>query len=211
MNKIKFTLVSDGSSDGALIPHLKWILHKVTSDNCAINGEWADLRRLPNPPKSLSDRIIKAIELYKCDILFVHRDAENIAFDTRHQEIIDALDGIPQKPVVCVVPVRMMEAWLLFDEDSIRRAAGNPNGSDTLNLPRLRDLETTPDPKIRLFEILKIACGLSGRRKRKFDVKSSRTSIAGYIDDFSPLENLSAFKALEEEISNIKEEHFQNY
>ena len=27
-----------------------------------------------------------------------------------------------------VIPVRMREAWLLFDETAIRKAAGNPSG-----------------------------------------------------------------------------------
>jgi hypothetical protein len=45
-----------------------------------------------------------------------------------------------QTPVrhIPVVPVRMTEAWLLADEFAIRSAPGNPNGTQSLDLPDLR-------------------------------------------------------------------------
>jgi hypothetical protein len=41
-----------------------------------IQPEWADLGRLPRPPAALQNRILAAIDLFPCDLLFVHRDAE---------------------------------------------------------------------------------------------------------------------------------------
>jgi hypothetical protein len=46
---------------------------------------------------------------------------------------------VEDMPVVCVVPVRMMEAWLLIDEMAIRRVAGNPNGRIPIELPVLNN------------------------------------------------------------------------
>ena len=60
-------------------------------------------------------------------------------------QIRRALEGMPVRHVL-VIPVRMTEAWLLIDELALRRAAGNPNGRNPLDLPALKDLEALPEP-----------------------------------------------------------------
>ena len=72
MMELNFTLLSDGSSDRALLPILTWLL-KEQRVMFGINPEWADLRRLPKPPKTLAERIVRAVDLYPCDLLFIHR------------------------------------------------------------------------------------------------------------------------------------------
>ena len=92
MRELRYTLVSDGSSDRALLPILSWLLieHRVL---CPIQAEWADLGRLRNPPKTLASRIEWSLDLYPCDMLFVHRDAEIRAerrsYQQRKAEIIE--------------------------------------------------------------------------------------------------------------------------
>ena len=75
MRELRFTLMADGSSDMALLPILVWLLRRHFG-SIPIQPEFADLRRLQNPPNELFERIAKSIELYPCDLLFVHRDAE---------------------------------------------------------------------------------------------------------------------------------------
>jgi hypothetical protein len=94
----------------------------------------------------------------------------------------------------------MQEAWLLFDESAIRRAAGKPNGPQPLNLPRLRQLESVADPKEKLLRALRTASGLSGRRLGKFSANKHAHRLAQLIDDYSPLRELSAFAALEADV-----------
>ncbi len=53
MNEFTYTLITDGSSDRALEPILTWLLRQFLKENVAIQSEWADLRRVPNPPKKL--------------------------------------------------------------------------------------------------------------------------------------------------------------
>jgi hypothetical protein len=178
----------------------------------AIQPRWAVLNRLHNRPKSLPERILKSIELYPCDLLFVHRDAEREPLDTRVLEILRALmhagsnQAIP--PAVCVVPVRMQEAWLLFDEAAIRRAAGNPNGRDLLRLPRPATCETLADPKDTLHTALRNASGLTGRRKHWFDPYTAALRLADLIDDFAPLRVLPAFQRLETDLNRAMVTHF---
>jgi hypothetical protein len=208
MKELCYMLICDGSSDKALLPILTWLLRTHDVD-CPIQSNWADLRRLPKPPKTLSSRIISSLELYPCDLLFIHRDAEKEAYEKRFSEIQEAVERIGKlefPPVVCVIPVRMQEAWLLFNEAAIRSAAGNPRGHKVLELPSINTLEKLPDPKEILHRLLCDASELTGRRLKQFSVYERVHRVAEIIDDFSPLRALSAFQRLEADIQRLIEE-----
>ncbi len=209
MKELRYTLVTNGSSDTTLLPILTWLL-RMHGVSCAIQAEWADLRQLRLPKKrGLADRIRWSLDFYPCDLLFVHRDAEGEPREKRVDEISEAIEKVVTSHsvphAVCVVPVRMQEAWLLFDDAAIRHAAGNRSGRQALNLPPIKRLEDLPDPKAELYERLKQASGLSGRRLKRFPVHKRARRVAELVDDFSPLRALSAFKALENDIVEIIE------
>ena len=208
MKFFNFTLLSDGSSDKALIPHLTWLLRQ-NGLTLPIVSAWADLSRLREKPAGLLQRIERSIELYPCELLFIHRDAEKENPDKRREEISEALANLNDKtvkpPSVCVVPVRMQEAWLLFDELAIRRASGNPYGSSNLDLPKLKKVEGLPDPKETLYDLLRTASEKIGRRLKQFSVRHSAGQVSEFIEDFSPLRKLSAFSQLENDIKETIE------
>lgn len=210
MDELRYTLVTDGSSDKALIPILNWILDE-SGVRCPIQPTWADLAALPTRDKrGLADRIRDSLVYFPCDLLFVHRDAERATRDRRVQEISRAIAVLPEElcpALVCVVPVRMHEAWLLFDEDAIKTAAGNRRYSGALELPPINQIEDLPDPKTLLGELLRQASDLNTRRQKKFSVAKHARLVTEYIKDFSPLRQLSAFAALEEEVSNAIQEN----
>ena len=131
--------------------------------------------------------------------LFVHRDAEAQPSDFRREEIAKALLQTQVRHIP-VVPVRMTEAWLLADEIAIRKAAGNPNGVEKLNLPALRKLEDLPDPKKVLHDAIIKASGLNARRRARIPVHQRVHLIPNYIDDYSRLNVLSAFQRLQQDI-----------
>jgi hypothetical protein len=196
---IQYTLLSDGSSDQALLPILSFVLREQGAET--VEPQWADIGRLRDPPQALPDRIRAAIDLYPCDLLFVHRDAERDGYHYRRVEIIHARDaaGIDVASV-CVVPVRMTEAWLLIDEGAIREAAGRPLGRVVLNLPQLRRLEEQANPKASLHQALRDASELRGRRLRDFPVNQRVRRVAELIGDYGALRGLPAFRALEQEV-----------
>ncbi len=207
VEQLRYTLVSEGSSDKILMPILNWLLREngVTE---AIQGEWADLGEASIAEQiSLTVKVREALRLYPCDLLFIHRDADRATRENRVAEIeramVTAMGSDARLPVVCVVPVRMQEAWLLFDEAAIRYAAGNRNGRIPLNLPSLIQLESLPDPKTELYRRLKLVSDLRGRRLKRFRANQRVHRISWSIDDFSPLRNLSAFAALEQDIQRI--------
>jgi hypothetical protein len=197
MNPLQFTLVCDGPFDVVLGPILQWLIRELPP-------HWESA---PNDPicsgRTLQDRLRFAAQVTPCDLLFIHRDAEAQGRDQRCQEIAEALKTLPNDPPIVhvpVIPVRMTEAWLLLDEAAIRLAVRNPNGRADLKLPRAREVEDLPDPKHRLHETLLLACGLSGRRRKEFDTRGAAPQIAASMADFSPLRQLSAFRALEDDL-----------
>ena len=206
MSEIRYTLVSDGSSDRALLPILTWLMHQHTA-GCPIQPEWADLRGLRQPITTLAEKIRWSLLLYPCDILFIHRDAERQPREDRVVEIEEAVrvaaPSASCPPLVCVVPVRMQEAWLLFDEAAVRRAAGNPRGRERLDLPALADVENLPNPKQILHDTLRTASGLHGRRRLSLPVHRYVHRVADLIEDYSPLRSLPAFRALESDVQHL--------
>ena len=108
-------------------------------------------------------------------------------------------------PAVAVVPVRMIEAWLCFDEVAIRKAAGNPNGKQQLGLPDHKRIEARPNPKNDLKKALLAASELRGRRLKKFNTAAAFWRIVDYIEDFSPLCQLPAYRAFESAVGRMKQ------
>jgi len=204
--ELRYTLLSDGSSDRMLMPLLAWALRERGVE-AALTGEWADLRVLRDPPATLEGRIEAALDLYPCDLLFVHRDAEEATVEDRQDEIGIALKAafarMEAKPAVCVVPRRMAEAWFLIDEGAIRSASGNPRGAIALTLPRVNRLEEVVDPKELLYDLLRTASEHRGRRLRSFPVKRLVHRVAELIEQFATLRALPAFAAFEDELGAV--------
>ena len=206
MKMICYTLLSDGSSDRMLLPIIDWLLLQHCPE-IAVKSSWADLSRLREPPKTLQKRISVALDLYPCDLLFVHRDAESDGYETRHAKIFRELSKFKDPPAVCVIPVRMLEAWFLFEKSAIRKAAGNPQGRNPLNLPNVNGLENLPNPKKILFDLIKDSSGRSGVRLKKLNLHRCAFRVSAFIEDFSPLRSLIAFQSLETELATTLVEH----
>lgn len=206
MGAIPCVLLTDGPSDRALLPILRWLLGRASPDY-SYYIVWADITRCPIPRRDLAGRIRWSLDQYKSRILFVHRDAEAQGADVRYREIEKALAEVAKHVAVpahvCVVPIRMSEAWLLADADAIRCASGNPAGRVALELPRLDRIEDLPNPKENLHGLLRQACELTGRRLKKFHPEEAALQVAEHIRDFAPLRALSAFRRLEADIARL--------
>ena len=204
---MRFTLVSEGPSDAALLHPLKWLL-QANGVNQPIEPAWADLRSFPKPFLSLEHKIRAAMELFPCELLFVHRDADREPRENRVSEIRSAIQRISSdffagRPYACVVPVRMTEAWLLFDEAAIRQAAGNPSGTSPLNLPSVSRAEDLPDPKAVLNQALIQATEKPARRLEKCRTGLAVQRVAELISDYAPLRRSHSFQALEGELQAV--------
>ncbi len=92
---------------------------------------------------------------------------------------------------------------LLVDEHALRRAAGNPDGTEPIEMPPLRALEGLSDPKAALRVCLERASGLKGRRLTQFDRVAARRRVAEEIEDYSALRALPAYRELERALDQV--------
>jgi Domain of unknown function (DUF4276) len=200
---IKYILISDGSSDRALINIINYALKQQF--NLDFDGERADLGIFSRKKvKTLEEKIAVVIDYYEPLLIFIHRDAENQPSQKREEEIEKALINADKtKQFAKIIPIRMTECWLLIDEKAIRRASGNPNGNIKLEMPPVNKLESLPNPKKTLEELLEKASGLTGRRLRDLNTRQSIQIIPEYLEEFSMLEKLPSYLHFKQEISKL--------
>ena len=212
MKELKYTLIADGSSDKTLLRIIKWSLDDLypTLPN---EGSFADFRVIPNPPKGLGDKVSAAKYYYPYDVVFIHRDAESTntkIIEQRLTEINREIGEAEFQKTVCVIPIKMMETWLLIDKEAIKKAAGNRNYAGTINLPSIKNLEKENQPKITLHNLLKEASGRKSRNLKKFNPDQAVHLVAENIEDFSPLRILVAFQAFEKELKKVVDNYLEN-
>lgn len=201
--RLDFTLVCDGSFDRVLIPIINWVIREQGYDG-PINSQWADTGIFLTNSHRLVDRIRATITYFPAQVYIIHRDAEREALASREKEIQRAWQDSGAAALYRpLIPIRMTEAWLLFNESAIRDAAGNPHGTSHLQIPRIKQHETLSDPKQVLYNALVSASGLAGARRKKFRPHKAAGHITTLIDDYSELRRLSAFSAFESQIQTL--------
>ena len=197
---VRFLLICEGASDAALIFHIqKMLIHCGASE---ADGTASHRGR------SIGDKIRLGLREYGvADLLLVHRDADSAGADARYAEIKEGVaDSGYSGAWVAVVPVRMMEAWLLADETAIRRVAGRPRGNVPLHLPPLGGLEGLSDPKLRLREALLTAGEPRGpRRRKRFSAGFGgfRRQLAENLPLGGPLDQVPAWVRLRNDVAAV--------
>ena len=197
---VRFLLICEGSSDAALISHIqRSLIHCGVSE---ADGT-ASYRG-----RSISEKIRLGLQQYgAADLLFIHRDADNAGADARYTEIEKGVSGAGYRgDWVGIVPVRMMEAWLLVDEPAIRRVAGRPRATVPLDLPPPADLEGLADPKQRLREVLLSAGGPRGVRRRKRFIAGFagfRRQLTESLPLGGPLDQVPAWARFRDDVATV--------
>ena len=196
---IRFLLICEGSSDAALVSHIQALLIDCGASEADDVASYRGRR--------VSDKVRIGLQYDRSvNLLFVHRDADTMDPDTRYDEI---REGVTEAGYdgrwVGVVPVRMMEAWLLADEAAIRRVAGRPRGTEPLDLPVPDELENIPDPKETLREVLMKAGAPRGVRRRKrlkADFGNLRKQLAENLPPGGSLEQVAAWARFRDDVDS---------
>ena len=173
-----------------LVPIIQWAIHRLDPDVEILEPVFSK-RKAP---------LAQFLQGYQPEAMlaFVHRDAESASLQERLREFPDDI----REDIVPIVPVRMSEAWLLFDGRAIARAADRP--SCAVAVPEIAELERLTDPKRHLEELLLEAAGSpTGRRLKNFrhSIVDRRVSVASLISDYSPLEALPAFAQFQQTLA----------
>ena len=205
MTAVNFVLLREGTSDEALVSHLRTLLVRAGCPEAV-----GTFRQYKLPVETQLAQL--AAEGAAVDIVFVHRDADKRDPAPRVQEIRDASTATHwgASRVVPVVPVQTTEAWLLVDESAIRSVVGRPSGKADLGLPRPKDAENQADPKALLKAALVAASETTGRRlkqeHRMFPVR--RRVLLERLDIDGPVGSLPSWTALVDAISHCVSAHF---
>ena len=204
--KVRFVLLSEGTSEEPLVPHLETLCLLAGADEAA--GSFPRLDMLPNPGgRTVAEKLVTARNLEPtADLFFVHRDANSAGREARLAEIASAFDETgPQLPWVGVIPCKELEAWLLTDESAIRRAVGRPSAQSPLSLPKLAKIESDPDPKSTLRNALVAASGATGRRlpKVRRQFSEHRRILLQRLNLDGPLRQLPSWRALVDDTSRV--------
>ncbi|MEU5024292.1 hypothetical protein [Streptomyces milbemycinicus] len=190
----------EGSSDTGLSDHIEAIGAEMGRE---IHVTVPNLARLPNKPgHSVKDKLRAAQRLSDdgqvYDLVVIHRDSDGIPPERRRGEIAEAVEQVsPGLAHVPVIPVRMLEAWLLLDQTAIREVAGNPNGKVALGLPKLARAESVADPKELLRQVIATASEEKGRRLEKLQRRFSenRARLLQMLDREGPVQQLASWQA----------------
>lgn len=174
-----------------------------------------DLNRLPNKPgHSVEDKLRAAQELsdggHAYDLVVIHRDSDRDSPDRRRREIAEAVAAVsPGLAHVPVVPVRMLEAWLLLDQSAIREVAGNPNGRVVLDLPKPARAESMPDPKALLKQAIATASEERGRGLQKLQTRFSanRARLLQMLDREGPVKRLASWQSFTDDLHEALGRH----
>lgn len=105
-------------------------------------------------------------------VLAIHADADRETYDGRRrynidpaQEELDKQGDDYCKILTPVIPVRMMEAWMLADKELLKSEIGTTKSDNDLRINR--DPESIADPKAVIEEAIRIAqSDLPKRRQR---------------------------------------------
>ena len=188
--QLAYAIVADGGTDRLLVPIIQWAVHRLDPDVEILEPEFR--KRKGSVAEFLSTYSTGAM------LIFVHRDSEKLKLEERLEEFT----AVDRQHVVPVVPVRMSESWLLFHGPAIAEAAGVKSSS--VAVPSIVQIENITDPKGHLDDLLLQAAGPpTGRRGRIFrrSIPERRVSVAQYIADYSPLENLPAFRSFQDALA----------
>jgi hypothetical protein len=130
-------------------------------------------------------------EAKHCHVLLVHNDADRLEYDeARRQRFEPGLHLVQQSGdevchhLVPVIPVRMIEAWMLADGNALRNVLGTNLDHQMLDLPRRAALvETIADPKYRLNDIIRKINAVAGSRRRQpINLNAKLEPLARQID-----------------------------
>ncbi|MGQ7861000.1 hypothetical protein ACUN0G_17140 [Pseudomonas sp. 32A] len=204
--KIRFVLTGEGSSDLRLVEHIQTIL--IDEGFSEVSGEIPDLGLFrPAVGRSVRDKLVALAKYYPhADVIFVHRDADNVGAAVRETEISGACEGIVELDrIISIVPVTMLETWLLADADAIKRVAGNSGRRGGINcIPATRRLEDARDTKQILMDALCEASETQGARLGKFKKRFSemRARLTVDLDPNGPVQELPSYQVFRQKISD---------
>lgn len=138
--------------------------------------------------------------------LAVHTDSDRDTYEERMnnkivpaQNVLNELNDNYCKLLTPVIPVRMIEAWMLADKGLLKKEIGTDKSDDELGINRLP--ETIADPKFVIENAIRIATEHLPKRRQKLSI-SDLYAIIGDTIGIAKLERLDSYRRLQDAVRN---------
>ncbi len=139
-------------------------------------------------------------------VLVIHTDADKETYDVRRrynidpaQEELDKQGDDYCKILTPVIPVRMMEAWMLADKELLKSEIGTTKSDNDLRINR--DPESIADPKAVIEEAIRIAQSDLPKRRQRLTI-SDLYAIIGDRIGLDRLSLLNSYQRFKKEVRN---------
>lgn len=147
----------------------------------------------------------QGVEEMGMDILCVHTDADSKDTEKAYVEKINPAkkfladkEGELCRNLTPIVPVRMVEAWMLADKELLKQEIGTQVSNEELGINRMPELY--PNPKETIIQAIgKSRQGMTKRRRKDLDISELYASIGTKID-LDKLRDLPSYRQFEEEV-----------
>ena len=137
-------------------------------------------------------------------VLAIHADADKETYGGRKkynidpaQEELDKQGDDYCKILTPVIPVRMMEAWMLADKELLKSEIGTTKSDNDLKINR--DPETIADPKAVIEEAIRIAQSDLPKRRQRLTI-SDLYAIIGDKISINKLLSLDSYQKFQDEV-----------
>lgn len=141
------------------------------------------------------------------DILCVHTDADSKDTKRAYAEKINPArkhlsekQGEICKNLIPIVPVRMVEAWMLADKELLKKEIGTTVSDEELGISRMAELYS--DPKDTIIQAINKSNRTATRRHRRdLDISELYASIGASLD----LEKLNSLPSYRQFVDEVRE------
>lgn len=137
-------------------------------------------------------------------VLAIHTDADRETYEIRRRQKIDpAKEALEALEVGCsryltpIIPVRMIEAWMLADIRLLKEEMGTDKSDQELGIAR--NPETIADPKSVIEQAIRIATADKPKRRQRLSI-SDLYFIIGDKIKLSELERLDSYRKFQDEV-----------
>lgn len=193
MSVLVVALYAEGSTDNRF---LSPIIQRTAERIIAQDGQgFVDVSEPMIVPKQQGRRREECILSAACyahgyHALIVHSDADDRTPDRALLErvqpgfdLVSRTDKEACKHLIPVIPVQMIEAWMLADHSALRQVIGTDLSPKNLGLPsRPTEVERDANPKRTLDEVIQRAISTRPHRRRQLDFSTRQESLARTIN-----------------------------
>jgi hypothetical protein len=211
IRQIIIAFATEGNTDIRFLESIIKRTFEYIAFECSQEIEIYDVHSLEKIPGNIEKKALdyarKAMEAGAI-ILCFHADADSEtdqkAFEDRINPAFKAILNVNEdvcKNLIAIVPIQMTEAWMLVDEELLKKELGTKKSAQELGINKKP--ETFANPKEIIENAITIARKeFSKRRRRELNISELYQPIGQKIK-LEKLNNLSSYKKFKEAVRNV--------